>query len=501
MDWARDQLGHLVEASGKGLFSYGLKCPTCAEPVFRRAGDQRRPHFAHYSFGAKPGCELYRPVFVANLHTSHAPGERSVIRSPGFRGGLFLGQRAGGGFQLYLRLPRLESATGVTGEVQIQSALGSRNLTAGNLLSKQFIPLSPAVPLVEVSGSGMLSEVAESARQDVTQFRELGNFFRSVEDGGRLLLLQEPLELGQRYCILGLQALSLLPLDVGVRITDQSEVRGWHFCEIELPGGNSESTRELAAAVGQSLGRLVRPASVRVWPIDPPPHHIEADGTLVYPTDTEKIAVRRSGHCEVQISESGQADHATRVNWLDDAWGEIDTVGVVELSLFSGDQEQFRMRVEECERFAPVGIQMDTTQGAWDLVDVRGNDAVLNGLTINLRLVCPSERVAIRVPVDPKTWERKGKTLTFIGTKGLRRVDAGGFGVLQERESSKPLDGPSIVDSKQVWIEGVMARLGGPTMVNMLPWRNSHHGNDSFQMLTSEEFSWLGTYVKAARGG
>ena len=501
MDWARDQLGHLVEASGKGLFSYGLKCPTCAERVYRRAGDQRRPHFAHYSFGAKPGCELYRPVFVANIHRSHAPGERSVIRSPGFRGGLFLGQRAGGGFQLYLRLPRLESATGVTGEVKIQSALGIRNLVAGNLLSKQFIPLSPAVPLVEVSGSGMLSEVAETVRQDVMQFCEASNFFRSVEDGGRLVLLQEPLELGQRYCVLGRQALSIPPFDVGVRITDQSEVRGWYFCEIELPRGLSDSARELADAVGRRLGRIVRPAFVHVWPIYPPPHHTEADGTRVYPIATKKIVVRRSGRCEVHIVDNGQADHSARVNWLDDEWGEIDTVGVVELCLFYGDQEQFYFKLEACELFAPVGIQVHTSDFVSDMFGARANDAALNEVPMKLRLVCPSERIAARVRIDEEAWERSGATITFVGTEGFRRVDAGGFGVLPERPRSKPLDAPSVTDPKRIWIEGIIMRLGGPTMVNMLPWRNPPDGSGLFQRLNLEDFSWLGAYVRAANGG
>ena len=133
MDWARDQLGHLIDAAGKGLFSYGLNCPTCAEPVFRRAGSQRRPHFAHYSFGAKPGCELYRPVFATDAPLPHVFRERSVIRFIGSRGGLFLGPRAGGGYLLRLRMPRLESAADVTGQVRIQSALGGKYFAAGNL--------------------------------------------------------------------------------------------------------------------------------------------------------------------------------------------------------------------------------------------------------------------------------------------------------------------------------------------------------------------------------
>lgn len=500
MDWARDQLGHLIDAAGKGLFSYGLNCPTCAEPVFRRAGSQRRAHFAHYSFGAKPGCELYRPVFAADALLPHVSRERSVVRSIGSRGGLFLGPRAGGGYQLRLRMPRLETAADVTGQVRIQSALGGKYFAAGNLLSKQFVSLPPAVPLVEVSGSDMLATVAESIRQDVTQFREAGNFFRSVEDGGRLLAVSEPLELGERYCLLGRQALSIAPLDVDVRITGQSEMRGWHFCEIELPRGRLESARELADAIGRQLGRLVRPAGVRVWPIDPPPHHIEDDGTLVYPTGTQRIAVRRSGDCEVLISGSGQADRMARVYWSGDEWGEIVGVGLGEWSLFQGNQEQFCVRVEACECFAPIGIQVDTAQGGWDFFDARANDAALNAVALKLRLVCPNERVLARVPIDLKVWERSGEILTFIGTEGFGRIDAGGFGVLQGRELPKPLDGPRAVDPKQLWIEGVMARLGDPTMVAMLPWRNAPDGRGPLKLPDLEELSWLGIHVRAATG-
>lgn len=498
MDWARDQLGRLVQASGKGLFSYGLKCPTCAEPVFRRAGSRRRPHFAHYGFGAKPGCELYRPVFVASEPVRHILREHSVARSIESRGGLFVGQRAGGGHQLYLRLPRLESASDVTGQVRIQSALGVRFLAAENLLSKQFVPLPPAVPLVEVSGSDMLTTVAESIRQDAMQFRETGNFFRSTNDGGRLLLVLEPLELGERYCVLSRQALSLPPFGVEVRIAQQSESRGWHFCEIELPRSRLEFADELADRVGRYLGRLVRSAGVRVWPIDPPPHHVEADGTLIFPAGTERITVRRNGHCEVRVFGGGQVEHTARVQWLDDEWGEIDGLGPGDLLISQGDQEQFCLRIEACACFAPVGIQVDTAQGEWAMFDASACDATSAVGAMQIRLVCPSERVALSVDIDPKVWEQSGETLTFVGPEGLGRVDAGGFGALKGQEPSKSLEVPSVLDPKRVWIEGVMTRLGGSTLVNTLPWRNPTDGRGPFRLPASEELSWLGIHIKAA---
>lgn len=495
MDWARDQLGRLVQASDDGFFSYGLRCPTCAEPVFRRAGGQRRPHFAHYGFGAKAGCELYRPVFTANVQQSYVSQERST----GFRGGIFLGEKTGGGFQLYLRLPRLESAIEVSGQIQIQTALGVRSLVAENLLAKQLVPLPPAVPLVEVGGWGMLSAVAESIRLDVTQFRDAGNVFRSTEDGGRLLSVEEPLELGQRYCMLGRQALVDPPADIELQITSQIEVRGWHFCEIELPTGRTACSDQLAESIGHFLGRFVRSARVRVWPVEPPPHHIEADGTLIYPIGTEKIRIRRSAPCEAITSDGGKTNQVTRVHWLSDEWGEIDGIGLGQLALFVGDQEQFCVRIEACEPFLPAGIQVDTPQGWFDLFDPRASCAVLAAVTMTCRLVCPNERIAVNIAIDVKAWNRSGETLTFKGTEAFLRVDAGGFGGLQGRERLKSEGEPSRTKPKQIWLEGVIRRLGNQTMADTLPWRTRADARGAFQLLASENPSWLRIYVKAAK--
>lgn len=132
MDWARDQLGNLVHASQRGLFSYGLSCPTCGEPVRRRAGPQRRPHFAHYSYSAKPECENYHP----SLHTPATsgarhlwPNEQAAPSRPSLQGGLFLECVDRGNYTLYLKLPQISAETATAGAIEIHSGLGTRTYT------------------------------------------------------------------------------------------------------------------------------------------------------------------------------------------------------------------------------------------------------------------------------------------------------------------------------------------------------------------------------------
>ncbi|MGH8777456.1 hypothetical protein [Paraburkholderia sp.] len=347
----------------------------------------------------------------------------------------------------------------------------------------------------------MLSAVAESIRLDVTQFRETGNIFRSVEDGGRLLSVEEPLELGRRYCVLGCEALVAPPTDVELQITNQIEVRGWHFCEIELPTGRVGHADQLAESIEHFLGRLVRSARVRVWPVEPPPHHIEADGTLIYPIGTEKIIIRRSAPCQATTSDGVETSQVTRVHWSSDEWGGIDGVGPGPLALFVGDQEQFCVRIEACGPFFPVGIQVDTPQGWFDLFDPRASRAVFAAVTMTCRLVCPCERIAVSIPIDVTAWSRSGETLTFTGTEAFRRVDAGGFGALQGEELLKSVDEPSRTNPKQVWLEGVMRRLGNQTVADKLSWRTRADARGASQLSAFEDPSWLRIYVKAAKLG
>lgn len=501
MDWARDQLGRLVQASGGGLFSYGLKCPTCGEPVFRRLGSQRRPHFAHYGHGAKPGCELYWPSSSATAQSPVVRKEKGGARAVVRRGGVFLSQRGDGGFQLTLRLPRIESAAGVSGEIQIRTGTGVRCILPENLRATQLVPLSPALPLANIVGFEMLEAVAEAIRDDVSQFRETGNFFCWSEDGGRLITRLEPLELGGRYRLLSRRAVSFTHLTFDIREIYRGKMSDWYLWEVELPNGDSRSSNELAESIARQLGRIVRAPTAKIWPIDPPPHHIEVDGTLVFPSGTASLSVRRTECCEAVISTNGGAEGSPRLTWFDENWGEISCIGSGEHSLMRGDQVLWCFRVGPCDLYSPCGIQLDTGQYRWELIDTANVRVALESAVTKLQLVCPSERVAAMVLVDSSLWDRSGAVLTNTGTDGFGRVDAGGFGVLEDKRAPKVAVTQVAVNPKQVWIEGIVASLGGPRLASKLSWRSSFEPHASFEMSTCYRLSWIATHVKAAGGG
>ena len=225
MDWARDQLGNLVNASQQGLFSYGLSCPTCGEPVRRRAGPERRPHFAHYSYRAKPECESYHPSrsTASTYGTRHVqPNEHAASSGTAFQGGIFLDRTGVGSYSLYLKLPQLPDGVG-TGEIEIRSGLGVKTYTAPQLQRRRLVRVTPQFPLLDVIIRGNMFTVEAAIRNEVKSFRESGNFFRIGEAGNRLLVPDEPLEWGERYWLVTQQALE--PVLEGLGLIVESERR------------------------------------------------------------------------------------------------------------------------------------------------------------------------------------------------------------------------------------------------------------------------------------
>lgn len=495
MNWATDQLGRLLQASEGGFLSYGLRCPNCGEPVFRRAGGQRRPHFAHFGFSAKPDCELYYPAVAggSRFASSNADAMRSVSRS----GGVFLSARTGGAFELLLRLPRLESPAGVSGEIQLQTALGTKVVSAESLVGKQFIRLVPAIPLVDVVGSGALVPLAEAIRLDASQFKEGRNFFRAGQGVGRLLQPQEPLECGLRYYFLGRNPLPPAPYGTGVSMGGTLEVRGWHFCTVDLPASREEEFERLGILVGSWLGRTILPTSLRVWPIDPPPHHIEPDGTLVFADETRRILIRRSSAFgTVALAGEGALDW-TRVAWTSEEWGQLEILSRGEAGLFADGREQFAIRVDSCPRFDPAGIQVETDSERVELFDPLAAAAATRALPGALLLGCPSERVASRLEGATTVWSRHGRKLEFKGTGSQWQLDAGGFGELRA-EVESVADPVPAVDLRNVWLEGVVFRLKSLAPAASPP--GSLVGACLRQGLASrtDDIAWLRIYRNAA---
>ena len=229
---------------------------------------------------------------------------------------------------LFLKLPRLLSETGLVGEMDIQSGLGVHTYTVSQMHHRHIMRVSPQLPLVEVSASEQLREAAAEIRAIASRFKSSGNYFRVSEVGGRLLMTQEPLEWGERYYLLTQQPFVPTPVNFGVEIATEGERRGWYFYEVGLPTFAQSGDDSARADCERYLGRTIRPPRPRVYFVDPPAHHVEADGTHVFPETTEKIIVRRTAGCQVQIEESTTVRDRAQVHDLDDEWCEITGIGI-----------------------------------------------------------------------------------------------------------------------------------------------------------------------------
>ncbi len=506
MDWARDQLGNLIHAAQRGLFSYWLRCPTCGEPVRRRAGLERRPHFAHYSYSAKPECEYYHPSSGAAVHGSPQPRDeqQATSSSASFQGGLFLDRRASS-YSLYLKLPRVAAEAGGIGELRIWGGLGERTYTASQLQRAQMMPVLLQLPLVKASASGALAYAAEAIKMYVSLFRNVGNYFRVSESGGRLLAPLEPLEWGERYRLLTQEALGSAPMDFGIEVECNEGRRGWIFYELRLPSlaqAGEDSTRE---AIGRYLGRTINAPRARVYFVDPPAHHVEPDGTHIFPATTERLVLRRPGGGRVTIVIGEQSVNATRVRDLGDEWCDVTGISTDEFTVLLDEREELLGRFEACELFRPEGVRVVVGEQAWEIFQPELRDAVQHCSHEVVRIECPSMLVAEQLALEKSAWTRDGKAFTIRERQSELAADAGNFGALAwpgptalAFESRKVT--PQMLATR-VWIEGVVARFDGPDALTRL--RIDWHGATSNTSLGVRlgELAWLQPHLHFVRSG
>lgn len=507
MDWARDQLGDLVHASQRGLLSYGLSCPTCGEPVRRRAGTHRRPHFAHYSYSAKPECENYHP----SLHTPAMSGARHFGRDeqaapsrPSLQGGLFLESAGQGNYSLYLKLPQLSAETAAAGAIEIRSGLGTRTYTASQLQRPRFVPVVPRLPLAEVIAVPELAAIEAAIRAQLERFRSADNYFRASEVGGRLLASEEPLEWGERYWLLTQQTLGRVPEGLGLEMESDVERQGWHLYEFALPAFAHMGSESRIESLAGYLGRTIRSPRVRAYFIDPPPHHIEPDGTHVFPETTERIVLRRTGHSGLSVQGDPQAVSSAIVRDLADEWVEITGIGPGDFTVLLDGREELLGRVAECGLFQPRGVRVAVGDRIWELFEPELREVIQQGLPECVRIECPSQRVADRLGLASEVWAREGTCFNLYGVPH-DPVDAENFGTLTWPVSEEAGTEPPVADAetraRRIWLEGLVARLYGSDMLMQLrkEWNEASRAHNSNSAV--RELAWLRPYIQLARSG
>jgi hypothetical protein len=501
MDWANDQLSRLVHAADRHLFAYGFTCPNCGEPVRLRAGVQRRPHFAHYSHSPKPDCEEYHPsVYPAPIFKPTAPARQAArsFQSVSLQGGIFLGREDSGRFSLHLRLPRLKDASGVEGELRIQSALGVRTFSATHLLRPQFMRVSPQVPLVDVSGTGDMEEAAAAIEQDISVFRASGNFFVGTESA-RLLAAEEPLEWSEIYRLLTRRPLPPAPAEIGCELLASAGTRDWFLYELRLPALQQEANGRIGAIVSHFTGRAVRVPIPRVYIVDPMPHHVDPDGTYVYSSVPTRLLLRRTVAVPLEIVGSAQSEAIHSVDFGE--WTEVRGLGRGEAIIRHSGQTVASVRLEDCPLFDPQGVEI-FIGSTWKLFDARVR-AELEKPSSTVTIQSPTTRIADAIALDRTQWRQRGTHHVLVDGIEKPKIDAGNFGrVTWEAPPSPPdlitVEEPAIaVDSDvKLWIEGLVGRVAGwPGIAEVRQlW---HHGQYERALVLSTH-PWLKPYIAAA---
>ena len=469
MYWARDRHGSDIPAWQGGLSATGLSCPTCGEPVRRRAGPERSPHFAHFNFRAKPECENYFPsngycsdLGDAGIRAYDIRPDRSSLTC-----GLFLEDSDRRGMlNLWLRTPSVELDSSQMGSLIIETGIGHRSYEAGDLSCSRLIPLRPQIPLGKCRGSGILQRLAERISVELGIFINGKNLFYATERGGRLVFPNEPLEWGVSYRLLSntpIESPSNLREFLGWTIRPM--LAEWFAYEFSLA---TMFKSEAPAQVSEFLGKRIRTSRPHLHLMNPMPHHIESDGTYVYPVAPPTLLIKRSAPKSIQVTGSPEATDCV-ITELSEEWVQLEKIPTGEsdcIVSIDGD-EQVVFRIETCELFRPAGARVHCGEHCWDLVsDPSVDKAELFRQEISIE--CDSEKVLAHIAKRNPDW--KHAALGLIRPANAEKIlRAGSFGRLLAAEEFAQIpvvseNGAMVQDSSSagtVWIEALVAATLG----------------------------------------
>jgi len=407
-----------------------------------------------------------------------------------------------GGYLLYLKLPQLPPGTSGAGEIEIRSGLGVRSYTATQLERPRLAPVVAQMPLVEVLAVGDLAAVGAVIRAQLERFRSSGNYFRASEIGGKLLAPNEPLEWGERYRLLTQQPLGPVPKGLELEVEFEAERRGWYACEIALPTMSEMESETGREALARYLGRIVKAPRARMYFIEPPPHHIEPDGTHVFPETTKRIVLRRTGHGHISVEGSPKSIAYAIVRDLADQWVEISDMGAGDFTVLLDGGEELLGRIEDCDLFQPRGVRVALEDHTWEIFEPGLRKVIWQGFVEGLQIECPSMRVASHLSFVQEVWVREDTCLILRGTP-RGPVNGENFGTLilpvKDGGGIEPQAAGAETRARRAWLEGLIARLEGPNALMCLREQWDKASPAEYGESAVREFAWLRSHIRVAR--
>jgi hypothetical protein len=311
-----------------------------------------------------------------------------------------------------------------------------------------------------------LLPLAAHLSEKLNAFADDRNLFYAEEKGGRYVFSNESLELGTRYRLLA-RGMIEPPIDLGIALDWKAgqKVGDWRSYEMALPLAFDASRPQLSAQIEEFLGRCIRSVRPRLFVVHPLPHHIESDGTHVYPETPEAILLCRSANGNVTVRTSvGSA--AVEVSEIADEWVELKglPIGDQDCTVSIDGNEQVVFRTEACVLFRPPGLVVTAGDTIWDLLaEVPIAPAEL--LHSDVQVECANVRVATHIARQNTDWRQEGAAL-FSASGAAKKLRAGSFGELLGAvfvsPAQKNLSQTRPPVASRLWVESLVAkRFGG----------------------------------------
>lgn len=199
----------------------------------------------------------------------------------------------------------------------------------------------------------------------------------------------------------------------------------WFAYEFSLP---TMFKAEAPAQVSEFLGKRIRTSRPHLHLMNPMPHHIESDGTYVFPVAPSTLLIKK--RTQIDPSHGFTGDNRMRHYRIIGRVGSVRKIPTGEsdcIVSIDGD-EQFVFRIELCELFRPAGARVHCGEHSWDLVsDPSVEKAELFRQEIFIE--CSIEKVSAHIAKLNPAW--KPAALGLFRQANVEKIlRAGSFGHL-----------------------------------------------------------------------